>query len=320
MEMPPDSETPIRIGTRGSKLALWQAEYVANFLRQAGYPVKLVILSSQGDYDERNLVEIAGEGIFTQTLQRALLSEQIDVAVHSLKDLPTKEVEGITLAAVPPRDSVHDALVSRHGCPLIGLPPGARVGTSSPRREAQLRLLRKDIDVVPIRGNVDTRLAKLDAGEFDAIVLAEAGLNRLGLAARISERFHPRLMLPAPGQGALGIEIRSSDSARRIPFRGIHDHDSHVCVTAERSLLRTLQVGCSAPVGGWCHHILPGKLKIQGAVITADRRFEIELEAELPPNGGYEEEIAIADKLGQEAARAFIGQGAIIIHERNFGA
>ncbi|HEY2841117.1 MAG TPA: hydroxymethylbilane synthase, partial [Pirellulales bacterium] len=212
----PSTSKTFRIGTRRSALARWQAEWVASALRARGADVLLVPIVTRGDADQAQpLGAIGGDGLFTKELQRALLADEIDMAVHSLKDLPTEHVAGLIVAATPERAPTADALVSRGGAPLAELPTGAKIGTGSLRRRAQLWHARRDLAMHDIRGNVDTRLRKLEEGEFEAIVLAEAGLARLGLAERITERLTPPLMLPAIGQGALGLECREQDMETR---------------------------------------------------------------------------------------------------------
>lgn len=238
----------IRIGTRGSKLALWQANWVADQLRKLGHDVQLEIISTQGDISTQPLSQVGGQGLFTKEIQRELLADRVDVAVHSLKDLPTQPVPGLTLAAVPERETTADVLVSREGIAFEELPAGSRIGTGSSRRAAQLRNWRADIVVQEIRGNVDTRLAKLSAGDYDAIVLAAAGLTRLGLKDRITQVLPVERMLPAIGQGALGLECRQDDTSTSGALAELNDPGSMAEVVAERALLLSLLAGCLAPV------------------------------------------------------------------------
>lgn len=238
----------IRIGTRGSKLALWQANWVAGQLRTHGHEVHLEIIATQGDISTQPLSLVGGQGLFTKEIQRELLAGRVDVAVHSLKDLPTQPIPSLCLAAVPPRETTADVLVSRSGQSFETLPAGSRIGTGSSRRAAQLRSWRGDVDVLDIRGNVDTRLAKLAAGDYDAIVLAAAGLTRLGLKDRITQVLPIERMLPAIGQGALGLECREEDTATRQALAEMNDPASMAEVTAERALLLALLAGCLAPV------------------------------------------------------------------------
>jgi hydroxymethylbilane synthase len=247
----------LRIGTRGSKLALAQTGIVADALRAAGEQVELVVISTAGDRSDRPVSEI-GVGVFTSALREALVSDEIDIAVHSYKDLPTAPDPRLVLAAVPVREDPRDALVARDGLTLGELPAGSTVGTGSPRRAAQLEALGLGLRVMPIRGNVDTRLAKVTNGELDAVVLARAGLARLGLLDTVTEALDPLQMLPAPAQGALAVECRADGMNGRLAggmdtehlLRStLDDQPSRATATAERALLATLEAGCSAPVG-----------------------------------------------------------------------
>jgi hydroxymethylbilane synthase len=243
--------TPLRIGTRASALAQAQSDEVAARLRSAlGVGVELVAVVSEGDQSAAPLTQIGGSGVFVGAVRDALARGDVDCAVHSLKDLPTARDERVRLAAVPRRGDARDALVARDGLTLAELPTGSTVGTGSPRRAAQLRALGLGVRVVEIRGNVDTRLAKVAAGGVDAVLLARAGLVRLGRAAEITETLDPIQMLPAPGQGALAVEVAAGATALADDIRAaLDDPDSRSTVTAERALLRTLQAGCLAPIG-----------------------------------------------------------------------
>jgi hydroxymethylbilane synthase len=298
----------LRLGTRGSKLARWQAEWVADRLQSLGCAVELVEIATRGDVERvQSIEEIGTRGVFTKEIQRALLAGEVDLAVHSLKDLPTEPVDGLMLAAVPERESPSDVLICR-GDPAgdaggersggsasndLGarlrldpshpgrrdpsvlkteysvLPDGAGVGTGSLRRQAQLRHLRPDLEIADVRGNVDTRLRKLDDGQFDAIILAEAGLTRLGLADRITQVLPFEVMLPAVGQGALGVECRTDDSETRAVLANLDDRLARAAVTAERSLLEHLRGGCMAPIGAIAQ-IDAGKLHLSAVVLSAD--------------------------------------------------
>lgn len=239
----------IRIGTRGSALALAQTGMIADALRRAGQDVEIVTVTTPGDRSLAPIAEI-GVGVFTSALREALLNKRVDVAVHSYKDLPTAGERGIVLAAVPSREDPRDALVARDGLTLGELRPGARVGTGAPRRSAQLRALGLGLEVVPIRGNIDTRLRKVHDGELDAVILARAGLVRLGRADEITEALDPIQMLPAPAQGALAIECRVDDVDIEHMLRStLDDSSTRAAVTAERAMLAALEAGCSAPVG-----------------------------------------------------------------------
>jgi hydroxymethylbilane synthase len=266
--------TALRIATRGSKLALIQAELAASKLRAAspGLTVELVTITTAGDRDQSTpLPEGERAGWFTSAIQDALLRNEADLAVHSYKDLPTKRPRGLVIAAVPVREDPRDALVSRERLGLRALPAGAVVGTSSPRRTAQLLELRPDLDVRPIRGNVDTRIAKVEAGEFDATVLALAGLRRLGLEPRADEVFGFEEMLPAPAQGALALECRTDDAATRALLAAIDDPALRQSVTAERMFLATIDGGCSFPAAAYAEHF--GTTLKLNALIAADGRI-----------------------------------------------
>lgn len=240
----------VRIGTRGSLLATTQARMIADRLStSAGVDVELVTLRTEGDDNPAPLSAIGGEGVFVAAVREALAQDRVDVAVHSLKDLPTTPDPRLRLAAIPMREDPRDALVARDGLTLAELPPGARVGTGSPRRAAQLRALGLGLEVVDLRGNVDTRLRRVAEGRLDAVVLAWAGLRRLGRSAEATEVLDPLQMLPAPGQGALACETRGDDPGTARLLDGIDDADTRAAVTAERRLLAALEAGCSAPVG-----------------------------------------------------------------------
>lgn len=239
----------LRLGTRRSALALAQSRLVAQQLREAGHAVELVELTTTGDRSDSAVADL-GTGVFVNELRRALTAGEIDFAVHSLKDLPTQAVADVVLAAVPRRGDPRDALVARDGLTLGALPRGSRIGTGSPRRAAQLRALGYELDVVPIRGNVDTRIAKVTAGELDAVVVAAAGLDRLGRRDAATEVLDPGQVLPAPGQGALAVECRRDDEALAAQLvAALDDPTSRAAVAAERALLARLEAGCTAPVG-----------------------------------------------------------------------
>jgi hydroxymethylbilane synthase len=295
------SVPPLRIGTRGSPLARWQAEHVAGRLQELGVATELVFIATQGDVRTGPLGQIGGVGLFTKEIQRALLAREIDVAVHSLKDLPTDRVEGLMLGAVPERESPGDVLVARASPDFASLPAGSRIGTGSLRRRTQLLHARPDLEVLDIRGNVDTRLRKLEEGEFDAIVLAEAGLSRLGLSNRITQVLPKELILPAVGQGALGIEIRSDDERAQQAVAPLDHPITHAAVVAERSLLAELRGGCLAPVGAWCR-MEGSELRLDGVVLSADGRVKIE--------AGATSSLVEAAGLGLRVARRLREQGS----------
>ncbi|GAB3586418.1 hydroxymethylbilane synthase [Amycolatopsis endophytica] len=240
----------IRIGTRASALALAQTEIIADALRKAGEQVEVVHVSTAGDRDKKTPVTELGVGVYTSALREALLTKQVDVAVHSYKDLPTAPERGIVLAAVPRREDPRDALIARDGLTLGELPPGSKVGTGAARRVAQLRALGLGLEIVPIRGNIGTRMRKVFDGELDGVVLARAGLVRTGQAEKITETLDPIQMLPAPAQGALAAECRVDDVDIEHLLRSIVDDEAtRAAVTAERAMLAALEAGCSAPVG-----------------------------------------------------------------------
>jgi hydroxymethylbilane synthase len=272
----------LRVGTRASALARTQTDFIAAAL---GVPVEIVTIVTAGDRSSAALTQMGGTGVFVSALRSALLENTIDVAVHSYKDLPTAPAEGITIAAVPLREDARDALVARDGLTLGELPPGSRVGTGSPRRTAQLNALGLGIEVVPLRGNVDTRLRKVAEGELDAVVLAYAGLRRLGRAAEVTEILDPIQVLPAPAQGALAIECRASDQAAIEVLAALDHADSRAAVSAERALLAALEAGCSAPVGGLAE-IADGdegpEVFLRGSVTALDGSDAVRLSATGP--------------------------------------
>ena len=239
----------LRLGTRASQLALTQSQHVADALTEtSGLAVELVHVSTYGDRSTEAIAQLGGTGVFVSALRDALHAGTVDLAVHSFKDLPTAPTPGLTVAAVPAREDPRDVLVARDGLTLGELPPGARVGTGAPRRMAQLRALGLGLEVVPIRGNVDTRMAKVTSGELDAVVLARAGLARLGRLSAVTEVLDPIQVLPAPAQGALAVECRSDDTRVVELLAALDDPAARACVAAERALLAALEAGCSAPV------------------------------------------------------------------------
>lgn len=295
----------LRIGTRGSELARWQANWVATRLAElSSADVELVPISTRGDRQQSGPIgEIGTLGVFTKEIQKALLDDAIDVAVHSLKDLPTEVPPQLALAAVPERESPFDALVCREATSLEDLPQSARVGTGSQRRRAQLWHRRLDLEMLDIRGNVDTRLGKLRDGQYDAIVLAAAGLKRLGLSSQISRVFPPEEMLGAVGQGALGIEARADDERTREVLAVLDHRPTHASVQAERAMLAALRGGCLAPIGGWGRvDENSGRLHLSGVVLSADGRRRIEHHATA--------DLDAAEELGRRVAEALIAQGA----------
>jgi len=262
----------LRIATRQSKLALWQAEHVAALLRAAhpGLQVDLVKIVTQGDRIlDRPLADIGGKGLFIKELEVALAEQRADIAVHSMKDVPSDLPPGMTLAAMLPRADARDAFIATRFANLESLPKAARIGTSSLRRQCQLRQIRNDIEIVPLRGNVDTRLRKLDAGEFDAIILASAGLIRLGLGDRITQLLPIDQSVPAVGQGIIGIECRADDAHSVEIVRALDNSPAQTCITAERAFAQRLEGSCQSPIGG--HAELVGtQLKLQGMIASVD--------------------------------------------------
>lgn len=256
----------IRLATRGSRLALAQSGLIADALRGCGAEVELVRVRTLGDVSTAPLSSLGGVGVFVAAVRDAVLSGACDLAVHSLKDLPTTPADGLTLAAVPLREDPRDALCARDGLTLTTLPVGATVGTGSPRRAAQLRIVRPDLRVVDIRGNVDTRLGRVGA-DLDAVVLAVAGLNRLGLSGAITQLIDPGEMLPAPAQGALAIECRTDDAPLRALLAELDDPASRLAVETERTIMRLVEAGCSAPFGAWAQVSDEG-LSVHATLVT----------------------------------------------------
>jgi hydroxymethylbilane synthase len=294
----------LRIATRKSALALWQAEHVAARLRAVhpGLAVELVPMTTRGDeIADRPLATIGGKGLFLKELEVAMLEGRADLAVHSLKDVPAELEPGFVLAAMLPRADAADALVSNDHATLAGLPHGARVGTSSLRRQAQLRAARPDLALLDLRGNVNTRLAKLDAGDYDAIVLACAGLERLGMASRIRQRLAAPDWLPAPGQAAIGIEARGDQPALLTLLVALDDADTRVAVSAERAMNHALGGSCTLPVAAWCMLTEQG-LHLSGLVGDAASGRLVRAEA----SGSVD----APEALGRAVAEALLAKGA----------
>jgi len=264
------SQKPLRIGTRGSSLALAQANEIVRALQTAHGPsfkTELVVLKTTGDqFLNAPLASIGGKGVFVKEIEKALLDGVVDVAVHSLKDLPSVIPDGLLLAAVPRREDPHDCLISRFGEQLEELPRGAVVGTSSLRRQAQVRAVRRVAKVQPLRGNLDTRLKRLQDGDFDAIVVAVAGVRRLGRSSEISQIIPYELMLPCPGQGCLALEVREGDDLVKSQLVPLNDLNSYLCALAERAMMSALGGDCYVPVAGLAQ-ILAGSLKIQALIM-----------------------------------------------------
>lgn len=262
----------LKIGSRGSQLALWQANHVASLLRERGHQVEIEIIHTTGDKVlDVALAKVGTKGMFTKEIEEALAANHIDLAVHSLKDLPTELTGDFEIAAIPAREDPRDALCSIRYASIESLPRGARVGTSSLRREAQLRAVRSDLDVHPLRGNVDTRLRKLESGEYDAIILASAGLNRLGRQGNIRQLLDAKMMCPAAGQGALAIETRAGDEAVKHELAFLDDPAARAETTCERALLRKMGGGCQVPIGASAEW-RDGRLKLDAVVASPDGR------------------------------------------------
>ena len=295
----------LRVGTRGSALALAQSGAIADQLSAAaGGTAELIRIRTQGDVNLGPLASIGGTGVFVIEVRSRLLAGEVDVVVHSLKDLPTAAAPGVALAAVPVREDPADALCARDGLTLDTLPRGSTVGTGSPRRKAQLLRLRPDLEVRAVRGNVDTRLAMVSTGGLDAVVLAAAGLSRLGRSEAVTHRLGLEMMLPAPAQGALAVERRSADfnsSWYATALADLDDSSTRAAVTAERSLLAALEAGCTAPVGAFAE-IDGGQMTLTGAVISVDGVREI--------RGRLTGSVADANRLGIDLAAQLIDAGA----------
>ncbi|GGN85193.1 porphobilinogen deaminase 1 [Streptomyces albiflavescens] len=309
------SEHPLRLGTRRSKLAMAQSGQVADAVSQVtGRPVELVEITTYGDTSRESLAQIGGTGVFVTALRDALLRGEVDFAVHSLKDLPTAQPDDLALAAVPVREDPRDVLVARDGLAFAQLPDGARIGTGSPRRMAQLNAYARNhgmtIETVAIRGNVDTRIGYVRSGELDAVVLAAAGLNRIGRIDEVTDFLPVDTVLPAPGQGALAIEC-AADNADLIAALGeLDDPFTRVAVTAERSLLAALEAGCSAPVGAFADLLADGQIvkemRLRGVVGTTDGSTLVQLSTTGPVPETHDQ----AMELGRELAAEMLAKGA----------
>ena len=304
------SAARLRIGSRGSQLALWQANHIASLLRERGHEVSIEIIKTTGDKIlDVALAKVGTKGMFTKEIEEALLAGTIDLAVHSLKDLPTQLAPEFAIAAIPAREDARDAFVSVRFASLKDLPPGAHVGTSSLRREAQLRPLRSDLRISPLRGNVDTRLRKLEDGEYDAVILAAAGLKRLGRGEMIRERIPIEQMCPAAGQGALAIETRSDDTRTKAALRFLDDQPARTTAACERALLNGLGGGCQVPIGA--HATATGDtLELTAVVASPDGKQVLRRR-----QTGRE-----PDALGTELARLLLKDGAQSILDRVYAS
>ncbi len=299
----------LRIGTRGSALALWQARSISEALRAvAGVQSEIVIVKTSGDkFQQSSFSEIGTKGVFIKELEDALLERRVDLAVHSMKDVPTEIPGGLTIAAICKRQDVRDALLSTSGASLDHLPAGARVGTSSLRRKSQLLYARSDLQILDLRGNVDTRIEKLKRGDYDAIVLAKAGLDRLGLSANISEVLSTDVCLPAAGQGAIGIEARTNDTETLGILSALNDGETRSGVEAERAVLAGLEGGCQVSIGVW-GRVESGKLVLEVAVLSPDGAQRMREKSSCAPGD------AVA--LGERVAARMLDQGAAALLAR----
>lgn len=298
----------VRIGSRGSQLARWQAEHIAARLHALGHATTIETIPTTGDREQNvSFLQVGTRGMFTKEIEEALLKGRIDVAVHSMKDLPTELAPEFSIAAVPERADARDAFLSVHFQDLQDLPERAVVGTSSLRRQAQLRALRPDLQVRELRGNVDTRLRKLTEGRYDAILLASAGLDRLQVTQHLRARFSPQEMCPAPAQGALAIECRSSDAATRKLLGELHDPPTEFAVTVERAVLARLGGGCHLPVGAYCRQTGPGQWQINAVVASPDGSEVLREERTAET---YRFSLNAAYVLGESVAAALLSQGA----------
>lgn len=303
--------TPSKLGTRRSTMATSQSRMVAEAITaRTGQAIELELITSFGDVTKAHLTQLGGTGVFVNALRDELVAGTIDFAVHSLKDLPTAPAEGLVLAAVPERDDPRDALCARDGLAFADLPAGATVGTGSPRRVAQLAALRPDLTYLPIRGNAETRLGKVTSGELDAVVLAYAGLGRVGRLDDVTDVFEPERMLPAPGQGALAVECAAERRDGDLAYLATVDHPAtRAAVVAERTVLAELEAGCAAPVGAYAEYDADtDSLRLRAAVVSTDGTSSVrgERTAALASPG----DLAAATALGRDLARQMIGEGA----------
>ena len=310
------SDSVIRIGTRGSLLATTQAGTIRDELIGRGHPAELVIITTEGDRSDKPIPEI-GVGVFTAALREAIADGRVDMAVHSYKDLPTAADDRFIIAAVPRREDARDALVARDGLVLGELPSGSVIGTSSVRRAAQIRALGLGLEIRPLRGNLDTRLSRVSSGDLDAVVVARAGLARLGLLADITETLEPVQMLPAPAQGALAVECRSGDTGLAALLAGLEDPDTRSAVTAERALLAALEAGCSAPVGAIAEVVesidedgrVFEELSLRACVAAVDGSDVIRASGIGTPDRAAELGLAVAAELFDLGAREVMSSG-----------
>ena len=289
----------LRIGSRGSQLALWQANHVASLLREKRHTVEIEVIKTTGDkITDVALAQVGTKGMFTKEIEEALADKRVDLAVHSLKDVPTDLAQEFDLAAIMKREDPRDAFISVKFAALEELPQGAKVGTSSLRRQCQLKAVRPDLEIFPLRGNVDTRIRKLEAGEYDAIILAAAGVNRLGLDKYVRSRISADVMCPAVGQGALAIEIRRNDAQTRTLLAFLNDPDTRVAIECERALLGSLGGGCQVPIGAYAEK-REGRVYLRAIVGRPDGSLILREQAEGDS----------AVKLGREVAQTLLWRG-----------
>jgi hydroxymethylbilane synthase len=304
----------LRIGSRGSQLALWQANHISVLLRERGHEVEIEIIHTTGDkITDVALAKVGTKGMFTKEIEEALAAGQVDLAVHSLKDLPTELPPGFEIAAITKREDPRDAFCSRHYAKIKDLPQGARIGTSSLRRQAQLKTIRPDLDIHPLRGNVDTRLRKLELGEYDAIILASAGLRRLGKTELIKEIISAEIMCPAAGQGALGIEIRAGDTRARELLSFLDDPSARSATTCERALLNRLGGGCQVPIGAFSEK-RNGVLHLESIVADPDgtKLLRDSRDGDDPEKVGNEAGAALLARGGDKILEAVYGRGLAV--------
>jgi hydroxymethylbilane synthase len=306
----------LRIGSRGSQLALWQANHISSLLRGRGYEVEIEVIHTTGDkITDVPLAMVgtkggSGKGIFTKEIEESLAAGRVDLAVHSLKDLPTDLAKGFEIAAVTEREDPRDAFCSRHYSKIEDLPEGARVGTSSLRRQAQVKAIRPDLDIYPLRGNVDTRVRKLEQGEYDAVILAVAGLKRLGKAEWITQIISAEVVCPAAGQGALGIEIREGDARTRDLLAFLNDPDARAATACERALLNNLGGGCQVPIGAFAE-MRKGRLHLESVVADPDgsRVLRDSRDGDDPEEIGREASSALRARGGDQILEAVYARG-----------
>ena len=298
----------LRIGTRGSALALWQAKSIAEALCQTGVETELVVIKTSGDkFQQTSFSQMGTKGVFIKELEDALLDRRVDLAVHSMKDVPTELPDGLTIAAICKREDVRDALLSSNGASLETLPQGARIGTSSLRRQSQLLHARSDLRMLEIRGNVDTRLEKMKRGDYDAIVLAKAGLDRLGLSANISQVLPHEVSLPAAGQGAIGIEARAGDGETLRVLAALNDVETRCGVAAERAALAGLEGGCQVSIVAW-GRVENGKLVLDVAVLSPDGTQRLWERSSGAPGEAEAIGERVAQKLRERGAAALLAR------------